>query len=158
MTEHEYGIELTWTGNLGSGTSHPRDYARDHSITAEGMELPILGSAAPIYRGDPSKWNPELLLVAAVSECHMLWYLHFCAVNGIVVESYIDKATGTLDAVHEPYKPRFVALTLHPEVVVADSSMMQKAQDLHEEANAYCFVANSLNFPVLHEPIVAIAG
>ena len=111
-----------------------------------------------MYRGDPSKWNPELLLVAAVSECHMLWYLHFCAVNGVVVTSYKDKATGTLDAINEPHKARFTALTLHPEVIVADDSMIQKAEALHEDANAYCFVANSLNFPVAHAATVTSAG
>jgi organic hydroperoxide reductase OsmC/OhrA len=158
MAEHDYEIELNWTGNLGPGTTSYRDYSRDHTLSADGVALEIPASSAPEYRGDVTRWNPELLLVAAVSECHMLWYLHFCATNGVVVTSYVDKAVGTLNAVNEPHQAKFTSLTLRPQVVVQSADMIQKAISLHEDANAYCFIANSLNLPVGHEPTVTSAG
>ena len=91
---HTYEVTVTWTGNRGTGTSGYRDFDRAHDIAAEGRPV-IEASSDPSFRGDRSRWNPEQLLVAALSDCHMLWYLHLCAVGGVVVESYVDNAVGT---------------------------------------------------------------
>src|SRR5579875_1440945 len=90
---HTFDVTVTWTGNTGAGTAGYRAYSRDHEITAAGCPA-LPGSSDPAFRGDPARYNPELLLLASLSGCHMLWYLHLCAVNGVVVQGYEDCASG----------------------------------------------------------------
>lgn len=149
--EHQYEVVVSWTGNRGTGTSGYRDYGRDHELTADGPPA-IAGSSDPSFRGDPSRWNPEQLLVGALSQCHMLSYLHQCAVHGVVVTGYLDRATGTM--AESGYGGHFTEVVLHPEVTVADSAMVADAERLHTDAHHACFIASSVNFPVRHEPTV----
>ncbi|QYC42756.1 OsmC-like protein [Nonomuraea coxensis DSM 45129] len=151
---HTYATVVTWTGDKGSGTTGYRDYARDHELSADGPAT-ILGSSDPAFRGDPSRWNPEQLLVGSLSQCHMLWYLHLCSVNGVVVTAYVDRATGTMAAGAEG--GRFTEVVLRPEVTVAAPEMAVKAAALHADAHKACFIAASVNFPVRHEPEVRAA-
>ena len=151
---HLYETVVTWTGNRGTGTSSYRDYDRDHDVTADGRAM-IAGSSDPAFRGDPARWNPELLLVASVSQCHMLWYLHLCAVSGVVIESYVDRAVGVMEEAADG-SGRFASVTLRPAIVVASGDMALKAGELHAQANRMCFIANSVNFPVHHEPTVTV--
>src|SRR5215207_11715301 len=95
MSEHRYVTRTTWTGQRGRGTETYRSYARDHETSAGGRP-PLHASSDPSFRGDPSRWNPELLLVAALSQCHMLWYLSLCATSGVVVLDYADDAAGEI--------------------------------------------------------------
>jgi len=147
---HRYDIAVAWTGNRGTGTSGYRDYGRDHEISADGRPV-IAGSSDPVFRGDKTRWNPELALVAALSECHMLSYLHACATAGVVVTGYEDAASGFM-AETDDGGGHFTEVVLRPRVTVADAAMAVKAQELHEEASAKCFIASSVNFPVRHEP------
>lgn len=152
--EHHYSTQLNWTGNRGEGTSNYKAYDRDHVITAGGKpEIP--GSSDPSFRGNPDRYNPEELFVSSLSACHMLWYLHCCAVNGVVVVDYHDYAEGTMveDA---DGNGRFSVVTLRPVVTVSEASMTEKAQALHDEAHKFCFIANSCNFPVKHAPEVMV--
>lgn len=154
--QHQYALTIQWTGNMGEGTSTYRSYERSHTISVDNKP-DILGSSDPSFRGDKTKYNPEELLVASLSTCHMLSYLHLCAVAGINVIEYTDKATGTM--VETPDGGgHFSEVTLHPLVVVADSSMIDKANELHHQANKLCFIANSCNFPVHHEPTCNAVG
>ncbi|CAN5520185.1 OsmC family protein [soil metagenome] len=153
---HHYATTLTWTGNTGAGTASYRGYERAHEIAVAGKP-PILASSDPSFRGDPVRWNPEELLLASISSCHQLWYLHLCAVNGVVVTAYRDKATAVM-VEDETCGGRFERATLRPHVTIAAGSDPDKALALHHEANAKCFVANSLNFPVGHEARVQIEG
>jgi organic hydroperoxide reductase OsmC/OhrA len=146
--QHDYQLNLQWTGNTGQGTSAYTAYQRSYTVFTDG-KAPILGSSDPAFRGDPSRHNPEDLLLAAVSSCHLLWYLHLCADAGVIVLAYSDQATGTMTETPNG-SGQFTAITLHPEVVVADAAMVATAQTLHEKANAMCFIANSLNFKVHH--------
>jgi organic hydroperoxide reductase OsmC/OhrA len=154
---HRYSVTVAWTGNTGAGTSDYRRYERRHEISAGDLKPVIPGSSDPAFRGDPSRWNPEELLVASLSACHKLWYLHLCAVAGIVVVSYVDRAEGLMreDA---GGSGRFERVTLRPEVAVAPGSDLSKARELHALAHAKCFIANSVNFPVQHEPKVKAAA
>lgn len=152
-TLHTYETEVTWTGNLGEGTSHYLAYERDHEVTAAGPP-PIGGSADPAFRGDPERWNPEQLLLASLSQCHLLWYLHLCSVNEVVVTGYRDRAGATLS--EEGNGGRMTEAVLRPRVEVADAGMVDKATALHAEAHRACFIANSVNFPVRHEPAVTV--
>ena len=147
--EHTYSVSLVWTGNTGKGTADYRSYARDHEIDAPGKP-PIYGSADPKFRGDAARYNPEELLVSALSSCHMLWYLHLCADAGIVVVSYEDRAVGTMQE-SSPGDGRFVGVTLRPDVRVTNS--VEKAEALHQRAHELCYIANSVNFPVDHQPV-----
>ena len=152
---HRYEIDVTWTGNRGEGTADYRAYSRDHEVAAEGRPT-IPGSSDPTFRGDAARWNPEQLLVAALSQCHLLWYLHLCAVSDVVVVAYEDHASGVLELT-EDGGGRFTEATLRPVVTVAEQSMAERARELHPRAHDLCFVAGSVNFPVRHEPRVEVA-
>jgi organic hydroperoxide reductase OsmC/OhrA len=152
---HHYDVSVTWTGNRGTGTSGYRDFARDHEVTAPGLP-PIPGSSDPSFRGDPTRWNPEQGLTASLSQCHMLWYLHLCAVAGVVVTDYTDDAQGTM-AETEGGGGHFTQVVLRPRVTVTSPDMIETATALHEAANEKCFIANSVNFPIHHEPVVTAA-
>lgn len=147
---HNYSITIEWTGNRGDGTKSYGGYDRSHTIKAEGKPA-IEASSDPAFRGDKSKYNPEDMLVASISTCHMLWYLHLCADAGIVVTAYSDSATGTMkeDAVNGG---RFTEVVLHPVVVITDAAKTDLANELHSKAHKQCFISNSVNFPVLVKP------
>ncbi|GAA3899132.1 OsmC family protein [Microbacterium invictum] len=154
--EHHYGLRTTWTGNRGTGTSGYRDYDRAVTISIDGKP-DLAASADKPFRGDPTRWNPEDLLLAALSECHLLSYLHACVTAGVVVVSYTDEATGTM-ALDGRGGGAFTEVTLRPRVEVETAEMMDAAIAAHAQANAWCFIANSVNFPVRHEPTVTVAG
>jgi organic hydroperoxide reductase OsmC/OhrA len=151
---HEYTAEIRWTGNRGSGTSGYRDYDRAHDVSAGGKPV-IPGSSDPAFRGDPGRWNPEELLVASLAQCHMLWFLHLAAANGIVVTDYVDRPEGTM-LEQDDGAGQFTRVVLRPEVTITDPSLRNRSQLLHEEAHAKCYVARSVNFPVLQEPAVHV--
>lgn len=153
---HHYAVSVKWTGNTGTGTSGYRNYERRHEISAETPKPPIPGSSDPAFRGDPARWNPEELLVAALSACHKLWYLHLCADAGIVVTAYVDHAEGFMEETADG-SGRFQRVILRPKVTLLPGSDLAKAQELHRTAHAKCFIANSVNFPVEHEPEVGTA-
>ncbi len=152
---HTYAIRTTWTGNRGEGTSSYRAYGRDHDLQADGRPT-LPASSDPAFRGDAARWNPELLLVAALSDCHLLSYLHLCAVNGVVVTSYTDDAAGTMAQVGDG--GRFTEVVLRPVVTVAEESMIAAADALHHDAHRNCFIAASVSFPVRTEPTTTVAG
>ncbi len=149
---HFYTVTTKWTGNTGTGTSGYRDYERSHEVSASGKAT-IPGSSDPAFRGDPSRWNPEELLVASLSACHKLWYLHLCAEAGVVVTAYVDEAEGVMEESTDG-SGQFVEVTLRPRVSLAPGSDHAKAHALHHAAHAKCFIARSVNFPVVCEPII----
>lgn len=154
--QHNYSTRTEWTGNLGEGTANYRAYSRDHAISAAGRP-DLLGSSDPAFRGDASRWNPEDLLVASLSACHMLWYLHLCAQARIAVLAYRDDAVGTM--VEEAGGGgRFTRAVLRPVATLAAGGDAVLARALHAEAHRLCYIANSVNFPVSIEPTVLVAG
>ncbi len=114
-TAHRYEVNVRWTGNAGEGTSSYRSYSRDHDVSVAGKAT-LAGSSDPAFRGDSERWNPEELLVAALSQCHMLAYLHACAVNAVVVTAYEDQAEGSMKM--SGNSGAFSEVTLHPRVTV----------------------------------------
>jgi len=149
--EHHYHTKVVWTGNQGEGTSTYTSYNRNHTLSIEN-KVDLLCSADTPFRGDGSKHNPEDMLLYALSSCHMLWFLHFCADKGIVVKAYTDAAEGIM-VEKEGGGGHFKAVILHPNVSITDASQMELANNLHEKAREKCFIANSCNFPVQHLPI-----
>jgi organic hydroperoxide reductase OsmC/OhrA len=144
--EHKYSVTVMWTGNTGMGTSGYRDYARSHEISAEGKPA-IAASSDPAFRGDPARWNPEDLLLAALSSCHQLAYLHLCAVAGVIVVDYMDHAEGWMAETPDG-AGQFTRVLLRPMVTIAAGSDAAKALALHHEAHEKCFIARSVNFSV----------
>ncbi|MGW2279309.1 OsmC family protein [Streptomyces sp. NPDC001770] len=154
-TTHTYDVQVEWTGNLGSGTDGYASFSRDHEVLADGKDG-IAASSDPAFRGDPARWNPEELLVSSVAQCHMLWYLHLCAVGGVVVTDYEDTAHGVMTMDETGGGGRITQVVLRPEVTVTDASMVEKARALHGDVPALCFIARSVNFPIAHEPVVHV--
>jgi organic hydroperoxide reductase OsmC/OhrA len=153
---HHYSVTVAWTGNTGSGTSGYRDYERRYEISSGTLKPPIPGSADPTFRGDPARWNPEELLIASLSACHKLWYLHLCAEAGVVVLAYVDHAEGVMEETADG-SGSFTRVVLRPKITVKAGSDMAQARELHRAAHAKCFIANSVNFPVQHEPEIGVA-
>ena len=151
-SEHTYRVAIEWTGNRGTGTSDYRSYGRDYVIGTVNKPS-ISGSSDPAFRGDPARWNPEDLLIASLSACHQLWYLHLCAIHGIAVLAYRDEAIGTMteDTDRGGY---FTRVLLHPHVTVRSTDDVELAERLHADAHRKCFIANSVNFPVEHQPLI----
>ncbi|NIF89899.1 MULTISPECIES: OsmC family protein [Burkholderia] len=149
--EHTYRISVEWTGNRGTGTSAYRDYGRDHLIRADGKP-DVPGSSDPAFLGDAKRWNPEDLLVASLSACHKLWYLHLCAEAGIAVQAYVDEAVGTM--VDSREGGSFTQVVLRPRVTIRAGDDAERAAALHHDAHRACYIANSMNFPVTCEPVI----
>jgi organic hydroperoxide reductase OsmC/OhrA len=150
QNRHMYSIELRWTGILGSGTNSYRAYSRDHEVSA-AQKPTILGSSDPKFRGNRQRWSPEELLVASLSACHQLWYLHLCADAGVVVLSYEDRADSVM--IEEAGgEGQFERVTLRPVVTISAESDSSLALALHAAAHEKCFIARSMNFHVDHAP------
>lgn len=156
--EHHYAIDLEWTGDRGTGTSSYKAYARDNVIAVPGKLHDIQGSSDRTFHGDRARWNPEELLLAALSECHLLSYLHVAMSRGVVVTGYTDAATGTMEQTDDG-GGHFTSVTLRPRVTISAGDPAE-ALAAHAEASAKCFIAASVSFPVLHEPeiVVVTAG
>jgi len=156
MRDHTYEVRMDWTGNAGSGTASYQSYRRDFTIESAGKPL-IAGSSDPAFHGDPTRYNPDELLVASLSSCHMLWYLHLCSVNEVVVLSYSDHATGAMKE-NPDGSGQFVSVRLNPKVTISHADALQRAEALHEEAHKLCFIARSVNFPVEVVPQIEVAA
>jgi len=152
---HSYATDLVWTGNRGEGTSGYRAYDRAHEISVAGKPV-IPGSSDPHFRGDATRYNPEELLVASLSACHMLWFLHLCADAGIRVERYTDSATGAMQETADG-GGHFTEVVLRPAVRIAGDVEHARIDALHERAHELCFIAQSVNFPVRCEATLEVA-
>ncbi|MGV8884085.1 MAG: OsmC family protein [Microbacteriaceae bacterium] len=153
--DHHFAVSVAWEGNRGSGTSGYRDYSRENSLHAEGKN-PIEGSSARVFHGDATRWNPEELLVAALSQCHMLSYLHVAVLNGVVVTEYTDAATGTMRQTPDG-GGSFTSVTLRPRVTISQGDP-EIARAIHARASELCFIANSVNFAVHHQPEIIVVA
>ncbi|HLV56894.1 MAG TPA: OsmC family protein [Actinotalea caeni] len=149
---HSFSVNVTWTGAGSEGTTSYTSYSRDHEVVVEGKP-PLLGSADAAFRGDASRYSPEDLFVASLSQCHMLWALHMAARAGVVVVGYSDRATGTM-RVESAGAGQFVEVTLRPQLTVVRDVDEAVVAKIHDDAHAHCFIARSVNFPVRHVPLV----
>jgi organic hydroperoxide reductase OsmC/OhrA len=145
MATHTYGANVRWAPGADQGTKTYASYSRDHTIGADGKP-DILASSDSAFRGNASRYNPEELLDASLSSCHMLWYLHLCAVNGITVINYSDAASGEME--ESGGAGQFVSVDLHPIVTILEDARRSRALRLHHDAHQMCYIARSVNFPV----------
>ncbi|MDQ7994038.1 MAG: OsmC family protein, partial [Propionicimonas sp.] len=146
-------LELVWTGNTGQGTTSYRGYARDHEIAAAPGILP--GTADPVFRGVPDRWNPEQLFVASLAQCHLLTYLWLCVGAKVVVTGYLDEPSGVMQEEADG-SGRFTSVTLRPRVRIAPGSDPRVALELHDRVADYCFIARSVSVPIHHEPVIEV--
>jgi len=153
--EHHFEARLVWTGAMKGPTATYEHYSREYRIDIPGKPS-LRGTSAPVFRGDPALHNPEDLLVAALSGCHLLSYLALCARAGIQVTGYEDEVYGKMERVEGV--TRFTEVVLHPKVSLAAGSDPEKARSLHEQAHHECFIASSVNFPVRNEPVISVAA
>lgn len=150
---HTYTSKITWDGNLGEGTKAYDAYSRNFLVDINGKQT-MHCSSDVLFRGDGSKYNPEDFLLMSISSCHMLWYLHYCADNGIIVTAYEDTIYGDMEIA--PVGGKFISITLKPIVTITDENKIELAKQLHHEANKSCFIANTLNIAVNHEPVIKV--
>jgi len=147
--KHLFKAKLNWISKENPADSSKRFYSKGHQIKIEGK--PVLDvSAAKAFKGDPELYNPEDLLLSSLVSCHMMSYLYVCSQNGIEVLEYSDNAEATLE-VNPDGSGRFIEAKLYPKVKISNSDQIELALGLHQKANELCFIANSCNFPVLHE-------
>lgn len=151
---HNYRVTTKWTGNLGEGTKNYKAYNRNHEVLIENKPT-LLASSDPAFMGDNARHNPEDLFLASLSSCHMLWYLHLCSIEDILVVDYIDHAKGTMIE-NKDGSGQFTSVTLTPTVTIIDKKNIDLAEELHHKANKMCFIANSCNFEIKHKPEIQI--
>jgi len=151
--QHQYRVDVEWTGNRGTGTDGYRNYGREHVIRVGGKP-DIAGSSDPAFRGDAARHNPEDMLVASLSTCHMLAYLHVAAMAGVVVTAYVDVAEGSM--LTDGNGGHFTEVVLRPVVTITAASDPAKAAAAHEDAHHACFIAASVNFPVRCEAQIVV--
>lgn len=144
--EHSYTVAVEWSGS----TEQLEAYSRNHTVRSDAETL-LAGSSDPAFRGDPTRWNPEQLLVSALAQCHMLWFLALAAHAGVVVTGYIDQAIGRMTE-HPDGAGEFTEVVLRPEVTVRGDVAPGTLDRLHHRAHEKCFIARSVNFPVRCEP------
>jgi organic hydroperoxide reductase OsmC/OhrA len=150
---HEYRMTNRWTGNRGAGTSNYQAYSRDHELSGNDKAAAIAGSSDPVFRGDRTRYNPEELLVGAISACHMLWVLHLCADAGVVVTEYVDEAWGEM-LEHADGSGEFCRVVLRPRMKITEASRIADTLVLHDRARKLCALARSVSFAVAHEPVI----
>ncbi|MEM7662234.1 MAG: OsmC family protein [Pseudomonadota bacterium] len=146
---HDYTARIVWTGNRGEGTRTYSGYDRTWNVETPGKPT-ISCSNDPLLGGDPSLPNPEDMLIASLSACHMLWYLHLASREKITVISYTDDPIGVGES--EPSGAgRFISATLRPRITLADIADADRADALHSQIHQYCFIARSVSFPVSYD-------
>lgn len=153
---HDFQVDVVWTGNTGQGTNDDHSYRRTHEVRAAGKRT-IAGSAAPAFGGDTDRYTPEELLVTALSQCHMLWFLHLAAESGVLVLGYHDQPHGLLTE-NPDGSGQIAELTLTPEVTVADRASVDAAEALHQRAHELCYIAKAVTFPIHHEVSTRVAN
>jgi organic hydroperoxide reductase OsmC/OhrA len=151
---HVFRSSLQWSGAASGPTRDPATFSRDLEMSFESVSLPM--SSAPGYRGDPTRANPEQLLVAAVSSCHALTYLFHAAKNGVAVVSYQDDAQGELALVDG--RMRMARVILRPRVTLQAGSDEARARELVDKAHRDCFISNSVLTQVSIEPTFEFAN
>lgn len=150
LIKEVFKLKTKWFSKKGESTLSAKTYSRNHTITIKGKSEPLKVSSAKIFKGDAALYNPEDLLLSALSSCHMMSYFYVCSQNGIEVLSYEDNAEGFLE-VDKNGKGQFVKVVLKPKIVVSKTEMIALAESLHQQASELCFIANSCNFPIEHQ-------
>jgi organic hydroperoxide reductase OsmC/OhrA len=146
MSEHR--VTVAWERTSEDFTYET--YSRSHTWEFEGG-VTVPASAAPAYRGDPERVDPEEAFVAALSSCHMLTFLALAARKRLVVDAYRDAAVGTLEP-NEAGKLAITRVVLRPAVSFREPPSAEVLERMHHRAHEECFIANSVRTDVRVEP------
>jgi organic hydroperoxide reductase OsmC/OhrA len=142
----EHRIRLNWTD--GGKPFTYETYPREHTISYKNGQQVMATSAAPAYRGDGIHADPEDLLVAALSSCHMLSFLAIAAKKRLAVKSYQDDAVGFLE--NDGGKLWITRVILRPRIESdIDAATLEQ---IHHMAHEQCFIANSVKTGISVEP------
>lgn len=154
MKKHLYSVQTTWDDHGVGGTKDYKSYTRNHKVRVMGKPELLL-SSDPSFMGDKSRHNPEELFLTSLSSCHMLWYLHLCSSHNITVIRYVDNAEGVMIEAKDG-RGKFETVLLKPVVTVLEAEKLNLAVELHAKANDFCFIANSCNFKIDHDPTIKL--
>lgn len=143
----------------GDATFSDGCYSRRHAWTFDGGAVVAASPSpdvVPAPWSDPAAVDPEEAFVAAVSSCHMLWFLSIAAERGLVVDRYEDEALGTMSRI-APGRQAITTIVLRPRIAFAGASEPAPAdiEALHEAAHERCFIANSVKTEIRIEPRAA---
>jgi organic hydroperoxide reductase OsmC/OhrA len=144
MAEHH--IHLAW--DKGDAPFTYNDYPRNHALSFKNGQETVIASAAPAYKGDATKADPEDLLVASLSSCHMLSFLAIANKKKVTVTAYEDDAVGFLE---NDNGTLWIARVILRPKVTCDADAGTLAQ-IHHLAHEACFIANSVKTDVRIEP------
>jgi organic hydroperoxide reductase OsmC/OhrA len=150
---HVFRAHVAWSGSRGGPTLDPATFVRDLDVTCEGRTLPV--SAAPAFRGDPRRFNPEQLFVASVASCQALTYLFLAARHGVAIVGYDDEADGEFASIDG--RLQMTRVTLRPRITLAADADGQLALALVSRAHDGCFIAHSVTAAVHIAPVVEYA-
>jgi len=153
--KHTFKAVVQWTAGAGESTKNPRTFSRNHEVTIAHKTKALQVSAAKPFRGDEALYNPEDLLLSALTSCHMMSYLYVCAQHQIEVLHYSDTAEGDLEVASDG-SGSFKTVRLQPVVTIKNADQKEVALQLHEKANALCFIANSCNFDIVHNATIVV--
>ncbi len=151
----KYSAEILWL--RGEQDFLGNQYSRRHMLRFDGgAEVPASSSPhlLPVPLSDASAVDPEEAFVAAVSSCHMLWFLSIAAKRKFCVDRYFDAAAGVMQK-NASGKFAISLVTLRPEVSFSGQLQPTRAQveALHHEAHDECFIANSVKTEIRCEPV-----
>ena len=149
---HLFEAHLVWSGAVQGPTRDAATFSRDLDVLFDHITMPM--SAAPGYRGDASRANPEQLFVAAVASCQALTYLFLAARKGLAVVAYEDAAEGTL--AFEGGAMRMTRVTLRPHIRLEAGANAHLARELVDKAHQGCFIAHSISTTVDIEPRIEL--
>jgi organic hydroperoxide reductase OsmC/OhrA len=149
-----YVATVVWT-RAPDAPFKDNKYSRAHEWRFDGGAV-VKGSSAPssvkVPLSDPSAVDPEEALVAALSSCHMLFFLSFAAHAGFVIDRYEDEAVGELGKIPSG-KTGMVKVTLRPKITwVGNAPDAGKLDELHHKSHEHCYIANSVTAQILVEP------
>jgi organic hydroperoxide reductase OsmC/OhrA len=153
MSEHR--VTVTWARQTPDFSY--QTYNRSHTWSFDGGAQ-VRASAAPAYRGDPACVDPEEAFVAALSACHMLTFLALATKKRLVVDRYVDEATGYLEK-DDRGKLAVTRVVLRPRIEFggAGAPPAETLAELHHDSHEHCFIASSVRTEVTVEAPTPVA-
>ncbi|HEY5156025.1 MAG TPA: OsmC family protein [Acidimicrobiales bacterium] len=149
MATHRYTALTAWEGSTGVGYD---DYQRAHEVAVPPALAGLALSSDPAFLGDPTRLNPEQLLLAAATSCQLLAFLAVAARARVDVVGYRDEASAEMPEDDLPM--RLTRIVLRPHIRVRGAVTVERIEHLVEVAHRECFIANSLRSEMVIEPTI----
>ncbi|MDW5291019.1 OsmC family protein [Formosa sp. PL04] len=154
LTTFQFKIQNHWDLETALIEKQSGGSLKTHQVFLEdGKTFEV--SAAKAFKGDASKYNPEELLMAALSSCHFMSYIYVCEQAGIFILKYSDNVEGFLK-LNDDGSGAFTKIILKPKVTIKTVELKELAEALHTKAGRLCFIANSCAFEIEYKPRILI--